>query len=158
MESSIKSKPAMPGRPQKAPAPLVRTRTPFIVAFASVCLCAAGLALHLGPWQVWMGAELLLVTALAFQSIPAAIAILIAMSPYNSALRWVAGDTALVRGLRDVMSYSIFAVFFLRDLGKSQTKTHSQVVLFFVGWCVLVQLLNSSSLLVGVLGLRQLVQ
>ena len=136
----------------------MRTRTPFIVAFASVCLCAAGLALHLGPWQVWMGAELLLVTALAFQSIPAAIAILIAMSPYNSALRWVAGDTALVRGLRDVMSYSVFVVFFLRYMGKGQIKTHSWVVLYFVGWCVLVQLINSSSLLVGSLGLRQLVQ
>jgi hypothetical protein len=105
-----------------------------------------------------MGVELLLVTAIAFKSIPAAIAVLIAISPCNSAIRWVAGDTALIRGLRDVMSYSIFAVFFLRDLGKGQTKTHSQVVLFFVGWCVLVQLLNSSSLLVGVLGLRQLVQ
>src|ERR1035437_10844868 len=117
MESSIKSKPVKPGRPKKALAPLVRARAPFIVAFASVCLCAAGLALNFGPWQVWMGAELLLVTALAFQSIPAAIAVLIAMSPYNSAIRWVAGDSSLVRGLRDVMSYSIFFVFFLRDSG-----------------------------------------
>ena len=148
----------MPRRPQKALASQVRARAPFIVAFASVCVCAAGLALDIGPWEVWLGAELLLVTAIAFQSIPAAIAVLIAMSPYNSALRWVAGDSSLVRGLRDVMSYSIFAVFFLRYMGKGQTKTPSWIVLYFVAWCVLVQLINSSSLLVGALGLRQLVQ
>jgi len=136
----------------------VRARTPFVIAFASVCLCAAGLALRIGSWQVWMGAELLVVTAIAFQSIPAAIAVLIAMSPYNSAIRWVAGDTALVRGLRDVMCYIIFGVFFLRSSGKGQTKSHSWIVLYFVGWCVLVQLINSSGLLAGVLGLRQLVQ
>lgn len=136
----------------------MRARVPFILAFGSVCLCAAGLAWGIGPWQVWMGAELLLVTAIAFQSIPAAIAVLIAISPYNSAIRLVAGDAAVVRGLRDVMSYSIFAVFFLRYWGKGQTKTHSWLVLLFVGWCVLVQLINSSNLLVGALGLRQLVQ
>ena len=158
MESSSKSKPVKPGRPQKAPAPLARTQGPFIVALASVCLCAAGLTFHFGQWQLWMGLELLLVTAIAFQSIPAAIGVLIAMSPYNAAIRWVADDTALVRGLRDVMSYSIFAVFFLRYWGKGKTKAHSSVVLYFVGWCVLVQLINGSSLLVGALGLRQLVQ
>ena len=158
MDSSIKSKLAVPKRPQKAPAPQVRSRTPFIVAFASVCVCAAGLALNIGQWQVWLGGEFLLVTALAFQSIPAAIAVLIAMSPYNSAIRWVADDTSLVRGLRDVMSYSIFAVFFLRYMGKGQAKTHSRIVLYFVAWCVVVQLINSSSLLIGALGLRQLVQ
>jgi hypothetical protein len=158
MESSIQSKPVKPRRRKKALAPLVRARVPFLVAFASVCLCAGGLAWGIGPWQVWMGVELLLVTAIAFQSIPAAIAVLIAISPYNSAIRWVAGDAAMVRGLRDVMSYSIFAVFFLRYWGKGQSKVHSRIVLLFVGWCVLVQMINSSSLLAGALGLRQLVQ
>jgi hypothetical protein len=147
-----------PPRPKKVPVRVTRARGPFVFALASVGVCAAGLTLNIGEWQVWMGVALLLVTVIAFQSIPAAIAILIAISPYNSAIRWVAGDSSLVRGLRDLMSYIIFAVFFLRYSGKGQTKKHSWVVLYFVGWCVLVQLINSSSILIGVLGLRQLVQ
>jgi hypothetical protein len=158
MELSVKSKPVVQERTRKAPARVVRGRGPFIFALASVGVCAAGLALNLGQWQVWMGLALVLVTAIAFQSIPAAIAVLIAISPYNSAIRWVAGDTSLVRGLRDVMSYIIFAVFFLRYWGKGRTKTHSWIVLYFVGWCVLVQFINSTSLLASALGLRQLVQ
>ena len=149
MEPSIKSKSARSKRLREVPVRLARRCAPIIVAFVSVCLCAAGLVLHIGPWQVWVGAELLLVTAIAFQSIPAAVAVLIAVSPYNSALRWVAGDTAMVRGLRDLMSYSIFAVFFLRYGGKGQPKAHSRIVLYFVGWCFLVQLVNSSSLWSG---------
>jgi len=158
MESSIKSKLATPRRPKEAPARVARARGPFVFALAWICVCAAGLAMNFGEWQIWMGVALVLVTAVAFQSIPAAIAVLIAISPYNSAIRWVAGDSSLVRGLRDVMSYIIFLVFFLRYWGRGQTKTHAWIVLYFVGWCVLVQLINSSSLLVGALGLRQLVQ
>jgi hypothetical protein len=136
----------------------VRSRAPCLIALTSVCLCAAALASQFGPWQVWMGAELVLVTAIAFQSIPAAIAVLIAISPYNSAIRWVAGDSTLIRGLRDVMSYAIFAVFLYRYWGQGRTEKHSWVVLYFAGWCVLVQVINETGLLVGVLGLRQLVQ
>jgi hypothetical protein len=158
MESSIKSKSVIPRRLREASARLAQPRAPFIVAFASVCLCAAGLALGIGPWQLWVGAELLYVVAIAFNNIPAAVGILIAISPYNSAIRWVAGEGAFIRGVRDVISYVIFAVFLQRYGDRTKQRTHSTIALFFVCWCVLVQILNSSGLLAGVLGLRELVQ
>jgi hypothetical protein len=158
MESNTKSNSTRSRRLRDVPDRFVRSRAPYLIALVSLCLCAAALATDFGPWQVWMGAELVLVTAVAFQSIPAAIAVLIAISPYNSAIRWVAGDSALIRGLRDVMSYLIFAVFLYRYWGQGRTQKHSWIVFYFAGWCIFVQLINQSSLLVGALGLRQLVQ
>ena len=138
----------------------MRLYLPFLAAFALVCICAAGTYFDAGPWQIWVGIAILSVVLIAFVSIPAAIAVLIVFSPYNSLIRQVAGDSILIRGLRDLMSYVILAVFFVKFSGKSRTRAHSTVAWLFIFWCVVVQLIqfiHSGSPLIGILGLRALV-
>ena len=152
-----RSHPGMP-IPRPGLAKLASGNAPYIAAFASVCLCAAGLIFRAGPWQLWVGLEFIFTAAIAFKSIPAAVGILILISPYNSIIRSVAGDGAFVRGFRDLLSYLIFAVFWLQCAGRVRNRTHSSIALLFVGWCVLVQIVNSHGLTASLLGVRQLVQ
>lgn len=135
----------------------IRNQQAIIIAVISTCICAAGLAFETGPWQLWIGAILLLVCSIAYENIPAAVAVLITIGPFNDAIRWHT-DNALILGIRDIFSYIIFFVFYIRYRGRFQLCGHSAIAVFFVIWCVFVQSINMTGFVVGALGLRSLVQ
>jgi hypothetical protein len=138
---------------------VTQEKAAITAVFVTLSVCAGGLLFRFGSWQIWVGTLLALTALVAFRSIGAAIAILIAISPYNLALRWVEADTPLIiRGLRDLISYMIFAIFWVRYAGRSQSRGHTTAALVFVGWCILVTAVNFQGMREAILGLRQLVQ
>ena len=120
-----------------------------------VGLCAVGLILKAGPWHFWVGGLMAWTFFVACDNVAAAICMLILVSPFNQAIRWVCEDSLLVRPWRDLIVYGLVACFML-SRRRLDRHVHSVAAMAFIAWCILLQFIHAEAPLHGVLAFRQL--